>query len=656
MAPPETTIIEALGSTALRQLSEVFKGTGGSSSQDLGDPTAQARREEQQAIDDTINSRRSETRAIQKTDTFLTKLGKSAKATAGFLNNMLGGALMKGTLEEFQSGVAGGTEAVENFGEYLNRTTQAYAQLGVSVKELNEFNKVSRAASINLGGYDAWTQKLTERQAELFARIGDNTKAVQYQSNMMNILTHSGLQANDFYDEFGKRLTKTSDNLLKMGVSYEESSEALKEIMEDEDVRFRLRGAASKAERRQIVLDTQATFEHFKQLGMTNEAAKRATKALDKLGGKGPIERFRDAAKMQMAMSAMGIENAAEVAAIQRKSAVERTQEEREILAKALGRVEDITAEAAKGGFAKEAYIRTLAQKSGVIELAKGFSTKMDEGAKITDEQLEAIKLMGRDTPNITKTFHVVSRLSKFLESHLVQGTSQIITALSTLGTALLGPGGFGGTISKIGTSIDAMDGISGKLAKTGAIATAAWAGYEAGTMIYNGVLANSETFQKLSDGFFGWFGKGISEETKKQTKAIEDQGRKKRAEAMGLTVPQYKQFIAAIQSAGKAGKTKEEIESIRKYYRELGEEQTAQTAEKQLTTSKELTTAIKGSNAKMLANQERQTQALEKIAKGIDEGNKKTDKVVEGVTDRKGPPGGFQDQPAEAQVKSPSW
>ena len=55
-----------------------------------------------------------------------------------------------------------------------------------------------------------------------------------------------------------------------------------------------------------------------------------------------------------------------------------------------------------------------------------------------------------------------------------------------------------------------------------------------------------------------------------------------------------------------------------------------------------------------MQKGQDKQTRVLEDIAQTLKDGNKKTDEVVAGING--GPPTGFGETPAEADVKSPNW
>lgn len=429
--------ITNINQQSLQQLGKVFAQAAGGGSAAAGTSSAaQQQAQQTQAMQGNIRAVKESSKVYEKSKDWLKRFGQGLEEAINQTTNILGGTLMQGVLKEFRSGVQAGAEAVDGFGGYLERQRQAYYELGITVEELHNFNKTARAASINLGGFDEWSGKLAERQSHYFARLGDLTAATEHQAVMMEELTHAGAQAADLYGPFGKQLDNINDDLLKLGITYEESRELFQDFTKDEDVRHRLRGAVDKEQRKQILLEIQGRIRHFKMLGMTTEQAKKASQALEQLGGKKPLDRFKQAAKAQAALSAMGIEGASEIGNIIRKGN-RATEEERERMQEVFGEAQDIAAEAAQGPMAQEFFVRGLIEKTGLEDMmGKGgvFSTKLDEGAEVNKEQLAAMKVLGHHTPILTKSAEGIDKVyNALMNNPWLTGSFQMLGNIKDL-------------------------------------------------------------------------------------------------------------------------------------------------------------------------------------------------------------------------------
>lgn len=472
---------------ALLQLSRVFAQTTGQGSAAGG---SSAQQQETRAREGSVRAVREESKARKIAGEGLEKFGK----TLSHLGNIIQGQLVRGVLEEFRTGIKSGVEAFSGPGGYIRRQRDAYINLGITVEELHKFNKISRAASINLGGFNKWTAKVSEGQSHYFARIGDLTKAAEYQATMMEQLTHVGTEASDLYGMFGKQLGVINDDLLKLGISYEESRELFQKFAKDEDVRFRLRGTIDKKQRKQILLEIQARIKHFKMLGMSTEQAEKASKALEQLGGKKPLDRFKQAAKAQAALTAMGIEGAADIGNIIRKGN-RATEDERKRVAEVFGQAQNIAAEAAQGPMAQEFFVRGLIEKTGLEDMmGKGgvFSHKLDEGATVSQQQLDAMKVLGKHTPILTKSAEYLDKINNAINNNpWLKGSYEVLKNIEEM----LGVWGIN------------VGGIAGLLSKGGAIGLAVFGIYEAAKAIMTGT---SDIWNWINN-FFPNFAKALS-------------------------------------------------------------------------------------------------------------------------------------------------
>lgn len=437
---------------ALNQLRDVLASANrGGSAASTGSSTDPLD-EHTEATEDNTDAVRNQTTGFRRLRQDTVKLRKAFghfKSAASNLSPLL---------DEFKSGISGGVEAVDGLEGYVNRTSAAFKDLGISIVSLHEFNKVARAASINMGGFDAWSVKLASRQRQYYELIGDNTEATKHQVMMQDMLIHSGVNANDFYSDFGDQLRTTNIDLLKMGVSIEESRSHLIGMTKEDAVRQRLMSAAGEKQRRQIMLEMQARFANYTAMGMSTEQAEAASKALEAISGKGPLERFKTAAKMQAGMSAMGVENAAEVANIIRKG--DRASDaERETARKAWAQIEERGAEARMGGIGTEFTYEAIFKATGLDELPKVFSTKLTENAAISKEQRDAIKMLGKDTKELTTIAQTLDKINTFLTKSWLASAPAIMKDIAVGVVSLVG-------LTKLGNiALQGMRGASGSLA-----------------------------------------------------------------------------------------------------------------------------------------------------------------------------------------------
>lgn len=539
----ESVIIAEYSRDAINTLRDIFSsmnqgGASNSTGSGSSNPTGTAD-DNTEAVEDNTDAVRRQSKSF---DTLKKSTGQLKKSFASFKS---AASQMAPLLNEFKSGVAGGVEAVDGFAGYADRFKTAYVELGISITSLHEFNKTARAASINLGGFDAWAGKLAEKQSKYYALTGDLTAATKFQVEMQNTLIHSGGKATDLYDTFGDRLDTTNIDLLKMGVSLEESATHVKEFTSDESTRQRLMSAVNGQQRKQIILEMQGRFKNLKMMGMSTEQAKAASKALEELSGKGPLDRFKQAAKAQAGMSAMGIDNAAEVANIIRKGD-RASEEERGVVRKAMGQMQEISAESRTGGMGGEFFMEAIMSKTGLDQLPNVFSEKLGEGAAVNQEQLDAIKMLGKDTPKLTAIASFTEKISNFLSTSWIASIGGIALDIgASLALAMTAFGG-GGLLAKMGASMKKLvpTGVGGGMGKGkgmgknmmgGALAGAAAAAAAYGIQqAYQAITTGeSDVSNLLTDAFpnamatFGdWMGKGVDSVTslwnKEDAKRIE--------------------------------------------------------------------------------------------------------------------------------------
>lgn len=296
---------------------------------------------------------------------------------------------------------------------YENAEAQAVfeAKMGTSIRELSELSAKSRLAIISMGGYAKTLEILNEKHFEYFKRTGEVTDATKVMFSALNLFTETGIKPS--IDKFetevqvrGKNiqsLKESADNLLALGVTYTEVQELLREISQDEDVRNRLRGAASEKERRGIIQSYLARVQEFRQLGMNVEQIKKANKALETISGKGPLERYKAAAKAQATLSAMGVEGAEEFAAFIR--AGDRATDDQRARAREIGGdAQKALAASRRGAEGIEFAMHALADKGGLMEyIGKGgaLDASLTSQVAVANKQLKGIETLATTTSGI---------------------------------------------------------------------------------------------------------------------------------------------------------------------------------------------------------------------------------------------------------------
>ena len=381
-------------------------------------------------------------------------------------------------------------------------------RLGTTINELNELNAKTRLVSIAMGGYSNWTNEINKVHQDYFNRIGDTAEATKFIGNTMQLMGESGLkptmasfeESNQALGKFGMSLKRSSDDLYKLGIRYEESSELLKASLEDENVRTRLRGAANEEERKAIIQGIGARNREFRMLGMMPEQIKKANAALDKMSGKGPLDRFKAAAKAQASLTAMGIEGADKVADFIR--AGDRATEQQRIDAAAvMGEAKDVLAESRQGGFGQELAIDIISSKGGLKDLSDSFSTKLSDNLKVSQDQLKALDTVGTTNRIIDKSLRDAKYWSDITVSALensaaIQGMWKLLSGTNVM---------LGFLTTTLGIGLFPLSLIVSILTSTGMIIQSLWTG----TNAIHDWLLNFDWYQTFSEAIgskLHWF------------------------------------------------------------------------------------------------------------------------------------------------------
>ncbi len=286
--------------------------------------------------------------------------------------------------------------------------------LGLPAAQLAELSAETRQSVLAMGGFETWVTRMDTANEDYFGYIGDTGKTIKYLARQMQLFGENGIKPSlaamtDVTKTAGgtdKSLKQITSGMLQLGVPLEKQAEMQRTILEDEFVQAKLRAASSSQERTAIVRNLMARQLEYRAVGMSTEQALNASKALEAIGGKKPLDRYQQAAKATAALSAMGIEGAARVGEIIRMG-TRASKADQEYVKVRLGLAEDTYAESKLLGRGYEFTIATLYEKGGFADLmGEGglFSIKTKEHIKVTDKARDSVQLFGDRTTKVANT------------------------------------------------------------------------------------------------------------------------------------------------------------------------------------------------------------------------------------------------------------
>ncbi len=208
---------------------------------------------------------------------------------------------------------------------------------GIDPGALSEMMAHSRQASFQFKDMATYGEALAVQQRKLFQSVGDTTEALKMASDMSFLLGRSGIRPTI---DAMSGMTSSFHFLNKaVGLTSDQFTGIIEGLTLDESIQTKLRGA--RKEERQAILDGLAKrLEENVAIGMTIEQATEAARAMGKIAGGGAKERFKQAAKTQSMMAAMGIEGGERAAELIRKGQRISSDEQKE-LQSIMGQVSD---------------------------------------------------------------------------------------------------------------------------------------------------------------------------------------------------------------------------------------------------------------------------------------------------------------------------
>ncbi len=211
------------------------------------------------------------------------------------------------------------------------------------------------------------------------------------------------------------------------GMAPDEFQKAMGEILSSEEVRTQLKMATSEQERRTIVDGIAAQLAQNKAMGLTTTEATAAAKALGKLAGEKPLERFKKAAKLRAMGAVMGM--GAEGNRLADLTLKKKRTPEEEAEFKRLGSQmsERYTQTGADGNVSAEIMVTQVADKLGLEQMLGPNSPFNNTLSAAVAPLKEAGDSFSKTPAEITKAFAAIEQMfSSVKNNDLLAGAAGI--------------------------------------------------------------------------------------------------------------------------------------------------------------------------------------------------------------------------------------
>lgn len=355
---------------------------------------------------------------------------------------VLGDVVRRGA-EDFSAAMEQGVEANKAW------RTQMYAiKLGDTASNIANLSAETRQSVLAMGGFEKWVDRINNVNEEYFGYIGNTADTTRFLAKQMQLLGEYGVKPSldAMKDQSviaggtNRTLKDTTSLLVKLGVPVKRQQEMLRTLLEDENIQNKLRGKNTTEERLSVIRNLMARQAEYQALGLSTEQAMKASKALEQIGGKKPVDRIKMAAKATAALSAMGIEGAARVGDIIRMGQ-RATKDDQEWARKRLGMAEDVYAESKQLGMGYEMTISALYEKGGLADLlGEGgvFSTKLKQNIQVVDKVTDSYNVLGDQADKFSKTLVHGMMLSQEAINFLNRTVPGLLTQKGPLGAGAL--------------------------------------------------------------------------------------------------------------------------------------------------------------------------------------------------------------------------
>lgn len=381
--------------------------------------------------------------------------------------------------------------AASEFGTAMTPLTATF--LGMQPQQLAQLQAANRQAlnqsNISIDTFDdrlretAWSLKdftgTLDKGAEVYAQSFANAHTLSSNTNQQNKFIEQQISA---FKTFHNAYSMTADQFNQLNTT----------LLANNDVQTQL-FKISESQRTSYFRGLQASFAAFKDLGLMDEAAQRATETLAAIGAQNPKERIKEAARLQAVGGALGFgSQARELAALIRSGL--RGEGDKTRAAQLEAQINAAVSQRMQGGLNAElvtsALIEPLDKLLGPQSAFGALATS--GGRRVTQEQA----LTSKAAPNVG-TIQDILVTANAIETMLGTFGTGILKSLGSItglvtsilalmgGKTLLGgaaPGLGRGLLPSLAAA--GGGGLGGFATALGAAGVAGAAGYGVGTLI----------------------------------------------------------------------------------------------------------------------------------------------------------------------------
>lgn len=330
-----------------------------------------------------------------------------------------------------------------------NIETQTELMYGVASTDLAQIQIRAKQARLAAGiTNDEFMSSIRDAATGLYTFTGNMEQGMKFYAESLNMFRSvqkgTTAEANEFIN---KQISLAKDLNTTYGVTFEQFQQFNESLLRDNEMQEALL-KIDKRKRAAYILEINALNAHMLSLGLSQEAAQEATKAMVALGNMKPMDRFKAAFKVQQAAAFYGMapEKGAEMTRLsmkgnfatpeERKRLVALSAELNERMGKAVekyaGTSWQIPAEIQRQTFSesiepvlqvgKEA---ALAEGKQVDEQAKAVATAENQRAQLSDKMQQSVGILGQILQAIERSGVTLGGLWETVKS--------IATTLATL-------------------------------------------------------------------------------------------------------------------------------------------------------------------------------------------------------------------------------
>jgi len=317
------------------------------------------------------------------------------------------GSVMSNVIQKTETAITTGAKT-GGYGVAINpldqKSTTNFAKLGYNTEEaIKAMAEHRRTIMSTSRGLDEWVEGLDRTKQAFGDALTTPLERSMLAASKFETATAAGIRIRaEDATSYGREMDRTAK---LTGMTYQEFSNSVNEMIKDDSIQQKLKAATTEQERRAIVDGIAQQFAQNKAMGMTTQQAMGAAKALGKLAGEGPLERFRKAAKIRAMGAAMGMGGEANRAADILQLGNRATKAQQEEMQGILGKLSEVVTQTGTGSLSAEIFADTLSTKldlKGIIGAQSEFNTTLAKAVAPLERAATSFALIPEEIRRLT--------------------------------------------------------------------------------------------------------------------------------------------------------------------------------------------------------------------------------------------------------------